>query len=287
MVLALEDGTCCMQSWKFGSLFVLFGVCLVPEAQAQETASNPSLSKTWIVDVGVAYRSLDGELSAVTSGGKGGSYDLGRLGLDDHDTSVSASMHWRISKAWRLDLGYDEVGTSGRVANGTSFDFGRITIPAGYELSSSLDVKTYSAFLGYAFSQSQSFELGGRLGVSVLDTSASVGGRAFVGKAQVIAGPEDVSMTTVVPTIGLYTTYAFDDRLAFEGSIDGIAGTLGSYSGHYLQLSGGLKYWLTDSFALGVGYSFLDAKSEHDGNALDTGVDMRAHTGYLKASLGF
>ncbi|MBL8882397.1 MAG: hypothetical protein JNL45_05010 [Hyphomicrobium sp.] len=276
-----------MRSLKCNVVLVFGAFCLVPPAHAQEAQSNPSLSKTWVVDAGVAYRRLDGDLSAITSGGKGGGYDFGRLGLDDHDTSVSADLHWRISKAWRLDLGYDGISTKGLIDNHASLDFGRITIPTGYELSSSLDVQTYSAFLGYTFTQSHDFELGGRLGLNVIDANASVSGRAFAGNKEVSAGPEYVSKTTLVPTLGLYATYAFDDRLAFEGSIDGIAGSLGSNSGHYVQMSAGLKYWLTDSFALGAGYSYLSNKIEHDGSTIDSGLEVRSHTGYLKASLGF
>jgi hypothetical protein len=256
-------------------------------AEAQEAAGNPSLSKTWVFDVGAMFQSLDGNLSAVTSGGKGGSYDFSRLGLATYDTSLSASLRWRMSDRWRLEFAYDELDTRGGLANSSNLAFGRITIPAGYELDSSMKARTYFAFLGYSFAKEKDLELGGRLGLGVLDADASVGGHAFVGAMEVFAGPQDIGTTTLVPTVGLYATYALDDRLALEGAIDGIAGTVGAYSAHYLQLSGGVKYWLTDSLAVSGGYRFLDAKSEHDGNGLDTGIGVRSQGAYVKASAGF
>jgi len=266
------------------------GLCLVVHlsaAHAQDVALNPSLSKTWTIEAGAVFRSLDGELFAVTSAARGGSYDLSRLGLDDRDTSFSANLRWRFSDRWRLDLAYDEFGTEGGHANSSDIEFGRITIPKGYELASSLETRTYSAFIGYSFSTGREYELGGRLGLNVVDSDASVGGYAYLGNTRITAGPETFGMTKLIPTLGVYGIYAFNDRLAFEGGIDGIAGSLGAYSGHFLQLNGGLKYWFTDTFALSGGYRFLDVKSERDGDVMDNGFQIQSHGAYMKASVGF
>lgn len=266
------------------ALAFLASVC---SASAQETVLNPSLSKLWVVDVGAMFQSLDGTLSAVTSEGKGGAFDLSRLGLDKEDVSPMARLRWRFAQGWRLDLAYDQIDTGGHVGNSTTIDFGRITIPAGYEVVSSLDAHLYSAFVGYAFSRSDTSEIGARVGLTIVDVSANVGGNTYVGGQQVSVGPEGMSMTPLVPTLGLYTTYALSDRLAFEGAVDGIAGTVGAYSGHFLQVSAGLKYWLTGSLAVGGGYRFLDVKMDHDGASVDDVVSVTSNGAYANASFGF
>ena len=103
----------------------------------------------------------------------------------------------------------------------------------------------------------------------------------------ITAGPESIDVTTLVPTLGLYATYAVDDDLAFEGAVDGIAGSVGIYRGHNLQLNAGLKYWFNNTFAIAGGYRYLDARTERDGDALDSRVDVRAQGAYLNAMIGF
>lgn len=274
----------------FRSALLLLGLSPVAglsSAHAQAIGQNPSLTKTWVIDAGAAYRSLDGELYAVTAAGKGGSYDLSRLGLNNEDTSISARLLWRPSDQWRLELAFDEFDSKGGRANSSQIEFGQITIPKGYELASSLETRIYSTFLGYSILKGPQTEFGGRLGLSILDADASVGGHTYVGGKEISAGSEAIGVTKLVPTLGIFGTYAFNDRLAFEGGVDGVAGSLGAYSGHYLALSGGLKYWLTESFALGGGYRYLDIKTERDGNAIDNGIEVRSHGAYMNVSVGF
>ena len=256
-------------------------------AKAQEVAANPSLSKAWVIDVGALFHRLDGDLSATLPSGGGGGDSFSRLGLNNYDTSFSAGLRWRFSDRWRLDLAYEEFASNGDRGNATEIEFGRITIPAGYQLLTSFEAQTYSAFVGYSFSKDATHEVGGRLGLSVLDAYASVAGSTWVGGSEIVAGPQTIGVTALVPTLGLYATYALTDRLAFEGAIDGVAGSVGVYSGHYLQLTGGLKYWFTDTFAISGGYHFLDARTEKDGDAIDSRIDVRTHGAFLKASVGF
>lgn len=256
-------------------------------ASAQEPAANPSLSKAWVIEAGAVLLNVGGGLSAITTSGHGGSFNFARLGLDGRETTFATNLRWRFSSRWRLDLRYDAVEASGSLANTASVEFGRVTIPAGYEIASVLDAKAYSSFLGYAFSKGHLLEFGGRIGLSILDATASVTGRGSIGGKISNAGPESIDILTPVPTLGLYATYAFDDQLAFEGAIDGIAGGIGIYSGHYLQLNAGLKYWLSDTLAIAGGYRLLDARTERDGNAVDSRVDVRTHGAYLNASIGF
>jgi hypothetical protein len=61
--------------------------------------------------------------------------------------------------------------------------------------------------------KSHDSELGARLGLAVMDAEASVGGVGFVGNNQLIVGPARVSSVDLIPTIGVYGTYALEPVL--------------------------------------------------------------------------
>lgn len=268
-------------------LSALIAILMPSLVLADDAGNNPSLTKTWIFDAGAVFQNLDGDVSATTAAGGGGSYDLGRLGLDNTNTSLLLGMRWRFADRWRLDLAFDNVDTDGSRANNSTIEFGRITIPKGYEIDSSVELRTYSGFIGYAFSKDSRHELGARIGLNVIDAKASVGGRAWLGQTEVSVGPEYVNITQVVPTLGLYAVVALTDRLALEGSVDAVGGRIGDMSGHYVAVAGAISYWLTDKVAIGAGYRFVDAKVERNGRSIDEGVDVRSSGPFVKATVGF
>ncbi len=273
----------------FGAAFasLLVAAATAPSVSAAEVTSNPSLTSTWVFDAGAVFQNLDGDLGATTSGGAGGTYDLSRLGLDDQNTSPSLALHWRFADHWRFDFAYNSVETDGHRGNSSTLDFGRISIPKGYQLNSSLETKTYSGFVGYSFVKTPDAELGARLGINVIDSDASLQGAARLGGKQLTVGPERVGSTGIIPTLGVYGTYAFNDHLAIEGSVDGIGGTVGDYKGHYVAADVMLKYWFNNSFAVGVGYHYVDNKLEHRGDLLSETVQTGYSGPEVKASVGF
>lgn len=258
-----------------------------PSVSAGENASNPSLTSNWVFDAGAVFQHLDGDIGATTSAGAGGTYDLSRLGLDDQDTSPFLALRWRFADRWRLDFTYDSVDTDGHRGNSSTLEFGRISIPKGYLLDSSVETKTYSGFVGYSFVKTPDTELGARLGVNVVDSDASLRGAAWFGGKQLTVGPERVGSTGAIPTIGVYGTYAFNDQLAIEGSIDGLGGSVGDYEGHYLVADAMLKYWFNSTFAVGLGYRYVDSKIEHHGDLLSETVQLGYSGPEVKASVGF
>ncbi len=154
-------------------------------------------------------------------------------------------------------------------------------------LRATAKTQNYAAFLGYSLFKNSSAEFGARLGATVMDARVSLRGQAWVGGAQITAGPERARVLGPIPTIGLYGTYALSSQWSVEGSIDGLAGSLGDYSGHYLAAAATLNYWLSDQFAVGVGVRYVDGKLEHEGRAVSESIDLQSLGLVTKASMGF
>lgn len=249
--------------------------------------NNPSLTKEWVIEGGATFQNLDGSLGAWMPSGAGGEYPLSVFGLDDHDTAVRFGLRWRFSDQWQFSLNFDEIDTSGVRGNTTTIDFGRISIPAGYDVESSATLRIYSALLGYTFTKAPNYEFGVRIGANILDADASVTGTLQSGPVTVSAGAENMSVAQFAPTLGFFGTIALSDRLALEGAVDGVAFDIWGYSGHFVSASGALSYWISDNVSVGAGYRYLDAKVNYDGSSVEQALDFRSTGPFVKASVGF
>jgi hypothetical protein len=168
-----------------------------------------------------------------------------------------------------------------------NIDFGFITIPASATAESALRIRNYSGFFGYSFIKDEQSELGARFGLTVMDAEFSLQGTASVSGVTTSTVKQKANVVGPIPTLGIYGTYALSNQWTIDGSIDGLAGELGAYSGHYFTGSANLTYWINDTFALSVGYRYVDGKLEHDGNIMDKAVKIQYSGPVVKASVGF
>lgn len=256
-------------------------------ANAADAFSNSSLTKTWVFDAGAVFQHLDGGATADLRGGRGGSIGFSQIGLDDHSTSPFFAARWRFADRWRFDFTFELVDIDGTRTVSRDIEFGRITILAGATAASSIDVRSYSGFIGYSFAKGEKSELGARFGLTIVDAEFDLKGTVRLENRTTSTATQEASVLGPLPTLGIYGTYALSDRWTVEGSVDGLAGSLGSYSGHYLAATANLTYWITDMFALGFGYRYVDGKLEHEGDAMTTAVEFRYSGPVVKASVGF
>jgi hypothetical protein len=271
-----------------GCALLVAGSAFCPvQANAAEPTSNPSLAKTWVFDAGALFQRLDGGATAELDGGGGGSVGLSQIGIDDRSTSPFLAARWRFTDRWRFDFTYDSVIVDGDRTVSRNIDFGLITIPTSATAESALRIRNYSGFFGYSFIKDEQSELGARFGLTVMDAEFSLQGTASVSGATSSTGKQKANVVGPIPTLGIYGTYALSNRWTIDGSIDGLAGELGAYSGHYLAGSANLTYWINDTFALAVGYRYVDGRLEHDGNIMDKAVKIQYSGPVVKASVGF
>ena len=269
------------------ALLVAFSAFGTVPANATEPTSNPSLTKTWVFDAGAVFQHLDGGATAELNRGGGGSVGFSQIGLDDRSTSPFLAARWRFTDRWRFDFTYDSVIVDGDRTVSRDIDFGFITIPATATADSALKIRNYSGFVGYSFIKDEQSELGARFGLTVMDAEFSLRGTASVPGLTGYTGKQKADVVGPIPTLGIYGTYALSNQWTIDGSIDGLAGELGAYSGHYLAASANLTYWINDTFALAVGYRYVDGKLEHDGDVMNKAVKIQYSGPVVKASIGF
>jgi hypothetical protein len=267
--------------------FAVLWATLPLSANAADAISNSSLTKTWVFDAGAVFQNLDGGATADLKGGRGGSIGFSQIGLDDHSISPYFAARWRFANRWRFDFTFETVDIDGNRTVSRDIQFGRIAIDSNATAASSIDVRSYSGFIGYSLVKDEKSELGARFGLTIVDAEFDLKGTVRFQNQTASTATQEANVLGPLPTLGIYGTYALSDRWTVEGSVDGLAGSLGSYSGHYLAATANLTCWITDMFALGVGYRYVDGKLEHEGDAMTSAVEFRYSGPVVKASLGF
>jgi hypothetical protein len=264
-----------------GASAALIAIAMASAATA-EPAANPSLTKDWVFEAGAIFQQLDGD---ATSEGSltGGRVRFSQIGLDRTETVPYLAMRWRFADDWRFDFNFTSLDASGSKGNNSTFEFGHSTFGIGYQLNSNYDQQVYTGSVGYSFIKDNQTEFGGRVGLSVVDADLSLKGSL----GNLTAGPEDAGNTWVVPTLGLYGTYALSNQWTIDGSFDGMAFSYEGYEGYYVAATANVTYWFTDMFALAAGYRFIDADLQHDGSNWDEEIQVRTSGPVVKATVGF
>lgn len=248
---------------------------------------NPSLTARWVFSAGATLASSDAEVSSFVKGtGVGGSVDLSMLGVDEDYVSPFFALRYRPSSRWRWDFSYQNLRLDGERGATNQIDFGNITIPVGWNVSSDLKADFYSATVGYSFYRTPNAELGGFLGLSVLDFSANIEGRLNIGNSaqRQAAG---ISEVLPVPMLGLFGTYAFNNRVSVEGKVQYLTGSYADYSGDLFIATAALNYWIMPNTAATIGYKYLDANVKYDGDSTRDSYQVSFGGPFVMLSIGF
>jgi hypothetical protein len=257
-------------------------------AIAQEAGSlNPSLNARWTFTGGALYVRSDAEVaSTIKETGQGGRVDLSTLGADKDYVSPFFMLRYRANKRWRFEFSYQNLDLNGHRGASTEINFNDVTIPVGWDVRSDLKIHQYSASVGYAFYRMPNAELGALVGVHVLDASAGIRGSAYVNNVQVERSGT-ISEIVPAPTLGLYGTYAFNNRLAIEGSVQYLQASVGGYSGRLFIASAALNYWIKPNTALSLGYKHFDVDITYDDSSTRDTYNVQFGGPYATVSIAF
>jgi hypothetical protein len=271
--------------WVVAAVFT-FGASAIARAD-EAGSSNPSLKARWLFTAGALYIRPDAEVaSIVKESGNGGRVDLSTLGADEDYVSPFFMLRYRANQRWRFEFSYQNLDLNGHRGATTEINFNDVTIPAGWDVRSDLTMHQYSVSAGYALYSAPNAELGVALGVHILDASAGIRGSAYINNVQVERSGK-ISEVFPAPTIGLYGTYAFNNRLAIEGSVQYLYASVSGYSGHLLMASAALNYWINPNTALSLGYKHFDVDITYDDSSSRDTYNVKFGGPYATLSFGF
>jgi len=237
---------------RSGIYWILGVICACspfPDIVAAQSI-NPSLDEKVTLRVGPLWADADATIKTADQKSK----LTEKFGAEEVDFSIFAL--WRITPEFRLEASYSGVESTGTDSLDSEIDLGLVSIPAGFRLDGSFETEIIRVAAGYAFSRSESYELGVDFGINFTTVKTSL--RATVpGLPPVDVVSLDVSEP--LPTIGLFFNYAISPKWYLNSRAGAFAFDIGDIDGTIYDFAGGLEYRPWERAGLGLGYFFNSA----------------------------
>jgi hypothetical protein len=266
---------------RYRIFLIVIGILIFGQSAAADdetyTGFNQTLDDKYQLLVGAYFADVDSSYRGVKDDGKStSSIDLEALGLDDDETQLYLQGRIRFSRRWRLDLTY--FGTDRSASKGSNFniDLPDGTIPVGVGTKTKFKTKVYAARVGYSFVRDERSEFGAGLGLYVADLDLGIKGTVAGagGPGAGVTISENADVTAPLPTISLFGSYAFSDKLSAEARAAYFTLDYDKYDGQMWDAMASLDYRAFQHVSFGVGYAYWDADLDVDESSKEERYDV-------------
>jgi hypothetical protein len=232
-------------------------VCLMLSASA--VADSPEFR--YEIHAGIYSAFVDTKLRVdATNGDKGTTLELeNQLGLDDNKTTGLISGTVRITDKHRIDGGFFRLNRDGAATTDVRIEFGDEVFETQIQLNTSFDTKVYWGAYVYSFINDPKKELGVRVGLNIIDMSTRL-------ETTNVVVSENATISAPLPVLGLFGSYKLTDRVSLETDLGWFGIKLGSLEGQWWIANAGVRFHLTEQFAIAGGYllNYLDMDATGD-----------------------
>lgn len=195
------------------------------------------------------------------------------LGIDDDVNVPFAGLRWRITDRWRLEgqlFGFDR---SASASGSTRIEWGDLVFDAGALIKTDADILVGRALVGYSFLKNDRMELGAGLGLHYMGIDVRLSGQAQVNGRPLVAASEKADADGIMPNIGLFGSYAFNEQWLIEGRVDWLSASIDDYSGDLWRVGGAVVYQPFRHFNFGIGYDYLSFDADVDTGDWNGSID--------------
>src|SRR5471030_1431304 len=157
-------------------------ITLATPAAAQSYADVKGMDERFRLDFGGFFQKFDTTLRLDSAAlGRGTEINFeDDLGHDANKTSFRASGYWRFGRHGRFDFGVITWNRSNSHTIARDIEFGDHVYHAGATVDSNMRITEVDAFYAYSFVNTGEFELGAKLGFSVVFHSVSFDATGFI-----------------------------------------------------------------------------------------------------------
>lgn len=250
---------------KFLILFVALVILPIQLLLSQElTGQHPILTDRFQLGVGIYIPAqkvkfgVDGE-----SENQEIEFDQ-TFDFNNNRSTPNITFDWRFAEKWRLGAEYFNVSYETKAVLENDIVAGDYTFNKGSNVGIGYKINLYRIFVGHKIWSAEKHELGGGLGVHLLDISPFIKGNVIVNdgdnKFQRVSG----STLTPLPNLAFWYYFAPTEKWAFTAKVDWFGLTVDQYSGSLWDVAPGIRYQVIKNMGIALDYRFFDLRADVD-----------------------
>lgn len=237
----------------------------VPTAAADEQFS-PFIDHRFGAQLGAFLTTRDTKIRLDSNVGLGTEINLeSDLGLESSTEVGRLDLFWRFKKRHRLDFNIFDLSRSGTSQLSIEIDYMGTIFEIGTTVASNFDITIYEVSYAYLFYDRPRTNIYAHGGFFIADTKSAIQDL----NTDLDEGTGE--LTAPLPVFGLSFDHAVAERSTLSGSAGYFSLAFGDYDGTLTDIQLSLNYYLSQHFALGVGFNYVDievdaTKSKWRGN---------------------
>lgn len=245
--------------------------------QNSESKKHPVLTDRFLANIGVYFPSKRLKIGA------DGSLPNDEIDFDEsfdfdkNETTFAANFIWRFSKKWNVGVEYFGIKSVNSLSIDEEIEWEDVTYPVGVNVEAAVKLNMYRIFFGRVISRGQKHELGGGLGVHMMDIVTTLEGEAFIGdNIDTSVERRSVDVIAPLPNIGFWYFWTPSERWALSARIDWFGIEINDIKATLWNIAPGVSYQITRHFDVGLNYRYFQTK-----------IDISSDNWSGNATLGF
>jgi hypothetical protein len=243
----------------FLSFFIVAFTQIAFAQEENNTTKNPILTSKFQVGVGmfIPTQTVKFGLDASSSNTEinfGKSFDF-----NNHAVRPNMSFDWRFSKHWKLAAEYFNANYSKNSVLEEDIEIGDgdYTFEEGSYVKIGYKINLYRVYVGRVISSGLKHELGGGLGVHILNVGPFIEGDVIINGNDNEFKTAAISATAPLPNIALWYHFAPTQKWAFSARVDWFGLSIDEYSGSLWDISPSVRYQIIKNMAVALDYRYF------------------------------
>lgn len=234
------------------TVVLLTAAVRVAPAVADEK-SSPYIDHRFGAQLGAFLTSRDTRIRLDSDIGLGTEINLeSDLGLESSTEVGRFDMYWRFKKRHRLDFNIFDLSRSGISQLTIEIDYMGTIFEVGTTVASNFDLTIYELSYAYLFYDRPRTNIYAHGGLFINDM------KSRIQDLNTDLDEESSELTAPLPVFGLSFDHALAEKTVLSGSAGFFALNYGDYGGRLTDLQLTLDYYLSERFALGLGFNYVD-----------------------------
>lgn len=266
-------------------VLVAAAAALLPSAALAQRADD----KIW-VHIGAFFPKIDSDIRIdVDDTNLGTEIDLeGDLGFDNNATVFNGVLGYQFARRWHVEAEYFSIGRKSTRTISREIVIDDTVYPVSAELSGRLDSDVYRLSVGWSAIARENTRINLSLGLHMTDFLLRFEGNGSVDGVITQGAVEGRDLLAPLPTIGIYATHSFNDRISVAARGDFFSLNIDRYDGTLWNARIGANWRFMKNVGVGAGWRLTSYDVGIDGaGSLNGRINYNFNGPYIVLEAGF